>query len=102
MQLEDAFLQDICGRPDDDAPRLIYADWLEEQGGAADLARAELIRVQCELEGAVEDGPPRWRLQGDECDHLVGGSWMLVFELRRRPASVVLPREDRLGSRFAD
>lgn len=31
----------------DDVPRLIYADWLEEQG---DTERAEFIRVQCELE----------------------------------------------------
>lgn len=32
--------------PDDDAPRLIYADWLQDHG---DEARAEFIRVQCEL-----------------------------------------------------
>ena len=31
----------------DDAPRLIYADWLSENG---DEARAEFIRVQCELD----------------------------------------------------
>lgn len=31
---------------DDDVPRLVYADWLEQQG---DLPRAELIRAQCEL-----------------------------------------------------
>jgi uncharacterized protein (TIGR02996 family) len=33
--------------PDDDLPRLVYADWLEEHG-RADLAA--LIRAQCELE----------------------------------------------------
>ena len=36
----------IVARPDDDLPRLVYADFLEE-GGHDD--RAELIRVQCEL-----------------------------------------------------
>src|SRR5262249_3522190 len=37
-------------RPEDDAPRLIYADWLEEHAaGEADRDRAEFIRVQCEL-----------------------------------------------------
>jgi uncharacterized protein (TIGR02996 family) len=29
---EAGFLADIRANPDDDAPRLIYADWLEEQG----------------------------------------------------------------------
>jgi uncharacterized protein (TIGR02996 family) len=39
------FLEDIVANPDDDGPRLIYADWLEENGYAA---RAEFIRVQVE------------------------------------------------------
>jgi uncharacterized protein (TIGR02996 family) len=42
----EAFLNTIRHDPDDDLPRLVYADWLEEQG---DDARAEFIRVQCEL-----------------------------------------------------
>src|SRR4051794_586533 len=36
----------IRANPDDDTPRLVYADWLQEHG---DEDRAELIRVQCEL-----------------------------------------------------
>jgi uncharacterized protein (TIGR02996 family) len=40
------FLDDICQNPSDDAPRLIYADWLDDHN---DPARAEFIRVQCEL-----------------------------------------------------
>jgi len=41
-----AFLESIRESPDDDAPRLIFADWLDDHG---DEARAEFIRVQCEL-----------------------------------------------------
>jgi uncharacterized protein (TIGR02996 family) len=41
-----AFLRDICANPEDDTPRLIYADWLDERG---EEARAEFIRVQCEM-----------------------------------------------------
>jgi uncharacterized protein (TIGR02996 family) len=41
-----ALLNAILAAPDDDAPRLIYADWLDEHGEAE---RAEFIRVQCEL-----------------------------------------------------
>ena len=33
-------------RPEDVTPRLIVADWLEEHGDDADLARAEFIRLQ--------------------------------------------------------
>ena len=46
MTERDAFLQAILEKPDDDAPRLIFADWLEEYG---EPERADLIRVQCEL-----------------------------------------------------
>jgi uncharacterized protein (TIGR02996 family) len=42
----EAFLATILEHPDEDAPRLVYADWLEEQG---ETDRAEFIRVQIEL-----------------------------------------------------
>src|SRR5262249_12315251 len=41
----DAFLHDICRDPEDDAPRLSYAEWLEERGDP----RGEFIRLQCRL-----------------------------------------------------
>lgn len=44
------FIRTIHNNPDDDGPRLVYADWLEEQG---ECDRAELIRVQCELHAPV-------------------------------------------------
>src|SRR5262249_15704709 len=47
----DAFLQAIRDEPDNDIPRLVYADWLEENGQAE---RAEFIRTQVEL-GKVRD-----------------------------------------------
>jgi len=43
---EAALFAAICDAPDDDAPRLIYADWLDEHG---DPERAEFIRIQCRL-----------------------------------------------------
>ena len=45
----DAILAAILAKPEDDAPRLVYADWLEEFGGEAGAARGEFIRVQIEL-----------------------------------------------------
>jgi uncharacterized protein (TIGR02996 family) len=43
---EQALLRGVLDHPDDDAPRLVFADWLEEHG---DAARAEFIRVQIDL-----------------------------------------------------
>lgn len=48
---EDGFLQQIVACPDDDAPRLIFADWLEERGDP----RGAFIRVQCQLAGPSPD-----------------------------------------------
>jgi len=52
----DGFLAAIRDDPDDDATRLIYADWLEEQDEAA---RAELIRVQVERD-RLPPADPAW------------------------------------------
>jgi uncharacterized protein (TIGR02996 family) len=48
MMIEDreAFLRAIVAAPDDDLPRLVYADYLEENGQPD---HAELIRLQCWL-----------------------------------------------------
>jgi len=56
MSDHDTFLASICANPDDDAPRLIYADWLEEQG---DSTRAEFIRLQIEHAHLTSDSNRR-------------------------------------------
>lgn len=52
-----ALLAGVRREPGADAPRLVYADFLEEYGGEAGAARAELIRLQVELAA----GPPGLR-----------------------------------------
>lgn len=47
MSDREAFMRKICEEPEEDAHRLVFADWLEEYGG--EPKRAEFIRVQCEL-----------------------------------------------------
>jgi uncharacterized protein (TIGR02996 family) len=54
MDMHAAFMEDIIANPEDDTPRLVYADWLEENG---DPKRAEFIRVQIEAARLVEDDP---------------------------------------------
>lgn len=49
MSDENALLAAIAAHPLDDTPRLVFADWLDERGDPADVAKAEFIRVQCEL-----------------------------------------------------
>lgn len=44
MTEREAFLAAIRAAPDDDLPRLVFADWLDEQGEGE---RAEFIRSQC-------------------------------------------------------
>ena len=46
MTEREAFIRAIIAEPDDDTPRLIYADYLDDHGEAA---HAEYIRVSCEL-----------------------------------------------------
>lgn len=46
MPSTSAFLQAILAAPEQDAPRLVYADWLEERGDP----RGEFIRLQVALE----------------------------------------------------
>jgi uncharacterized protein (TIGR02996 family) len=58
-----AFLQAIQEAPDDDVPRLIFSDWLQEHG---EEARAEFIRVQCQLSRLPETAPERPALQQRE------------------------------------
>jgi uncharacterized protein (TIGR02996 family) len=53
------FIRQILASPDDDAPRLAYADWLEQHG---ERARAKFIRYQ--IEGARLAPETPWWKQG--------------------------------------
>jgi uncharacterized protein (TIGR02996 family) len=55
MAQDDAFLEAIIADPNDDALRLIYADWLDER----DDPRGEFIRVQIELATLPSDDARR-------------------------------------------
>jgi uncharacterized protein (TIGR02996 family) len=59
MSDETALLAAIYESPHDDTPRLVLADWLQETGDPAAAARAEFVRVQCELARMDEDDPLR-------------------------------------------
>src|SRR4051812_38017921 len=61
MNEREALLRAVCANPDDDIPRLVFADWLQENG---DEARAEFIRLQVQmarLESRAQDDWPAWQ-----------------------------------------
>src|SRR5579884_3350226 len=59
MSQEDLLLQAVADNPDDDAPRLAYADWLK----ARKDPRGDFIRVQIELARLPADDPGRGPLE---------------------------------------
>jgi uncharacterized protein (TIGR02996 family) len=78
LSYPDAFLQAICEAPEDDAPRLIFADWLDEHG---EPDRAEFIRLQIELESTPEDSD-RWldlKARAEELRERYRESWAQPF-----------------------
>jgi len=84
---EAALLRAVAAAPDDDTPRLVYADWLDDQGRHE---RAEFIRLQVELARAP-DHPRRAELETRQAQLLAAHeqSWApdselaLFFEWRR-------------------
>ena len=58
MSDETALLAAIFSQPDEDTPRLAYADWLDENGDVDSHARAEYIRLQIEaFRGGLSGSP---------------------------------------------
>jgi uncharacterized protein (TIGR02996 family) len=46
---DDAFIRAILDNPRDDAPRLVYADWLDERGDPTSITKAEVLRLTAQL-----------------------------------------------------
>ncbi len=85
----EAFLRGIFADPDNDLPRLVFADWLDERGEAA---WAELIRVQCELYRLC-------RMQDDGPALLASETLSLVVRQASLLATV-FPAEERRPSKY--
>lgn len=71
---DQSFLEAIQANPEDEVPRLVYADWLDDQGDP----RGELIRVQCEIARSPDNDPNRKRLEHRESELLedYGETWL--------------------------
>lgn len=78
------FLHAIREVPDDDTPRLVYADWLDENG---DHARAEFIRIQIELASSDLDVDRALTLRRREKSlrETHGAAWQQPFRAEHKP-----------------
>jgi uncharacterized protein (TIGR02996 family) len=59
-------LDDIIHNPDDDTPRLVMADWLEEHGDTVAQDRARFIRLQLQRARLTEHEPAAWSTLREE------------------------------------
>lgn len=80
MTTADALLASVVASPDDDLPRLVYADWLDENG---DPDRAEFIRLQITRENgaATAEGAIREKVLLDA----YGKQWLAPLRAPGRP-----------------
>src|SRR5262249_44707209 len=72
---ESDFLAAICAAPEDDDVRLVYADWLEEQG---ESLQAEYVRAEVEVSKIRDEHDTRRHFLFDraqELDRLHSDSW---------------------------
>jgi uncharacterized protein (TIGR02996 family) len=88
MMVDDhTFLRVIGANPDDDGPRLLYADFLEEKGDAASAAHAEFIRVQC----AVDAGGGNMESLREREKELLTANWPTWLRPACQAAGDALP-----------
>lgn len=80
----DDFLQALIEHPDDDALRLVFADWFEEHG---EPERAEFIRVQIELAKLPNADKRRPLLEKRQTDLLARNEEAWVRPIRDRVLS---------------
>jgi len=75
MTEQEAFLHAILDAADDDTPRLVYADWLEEHGQAE---RAEFIRLQIERNRLPpnDDRHPELLAREKQLERQHGSTWL--------------------------
>jgi uncharacterized protein (TIGR02996 family) len=70
-----SFFRTIKENPDDDTPRLIFADWLQERGDAAASARGEFLRLNVLRHRLSPDDPHHDALKRREAEIVKQYQW---------------------------
>src|SRR5688572_8341691 len=89
---EKSFLRAIAEQPADRTARLVFADFLEETGGAGEAARAAFVRTQIEAETVHPDSNRRAELEA-RARELFSAHWLDGWA--EVCAAVGLPPPDR-------
>jgi uncharacterized protein (TIGR02996 family) len=97
----DAFIAGIAADPDNDLRRLVFADWLEENG---EPERAEFVRLQIEAERLTEAAELKpLNDRAKELFRTHGPAWLAPFlkalDPLQNPAEYIF-KTDRLGNCF--
>jgi uncharacterized protein (TIGR02996 family) len=81
MANDEGFLSEIAEAWEDDAPRLIYADWLEERGDP----RAEFLRLECQLasRSLADKRARRLRARFHQLAEMLDREWLLCVSRLR-------------------
>ena len=79
---EEAFLSAIAETPEDLTPRLVYADWLEEQGDP----RADYLRGRCQMLRSLTtgEGAASPRQQAEGVERSFDPDWLKFVETQDR------------------
>jgi uncharacterized protein (TIGR02996 family) len=87
MSERESLLAAVIAAPDDDAVRLVYADWLDEHGDEDARARAEFIRVQIQRGKLGKKSTKRAALEAREKELLAGHAkaWLKPLPKWARP-----------------
>lgn len=90
---EQEFIRDICLHPEDDSLRLIFADWLSDNGQED---RAEFVRVQLELEELkkVKGKSTGQTLAGFPVHIVPSGHFEREDKLKRRERELLMSEPD--------
>src|SRR5262245_13310236 len=77
---EEGFLRALQEKPDDDATRLIYADWLDEQGDQPSKTKSEYIRLDVQLAPLKEGvrGTRRRKRRRQRLAEQIDSAWLAV------------------------
>lgn len=85
-----AFLAAIREAPADDVPRLVFADWLDEQDDDCDRATAEFVRVSCAMNAnKTRQTRPEGRFLHENWPRLVPKLAAAGYHLNRRSGHTV-------------
>src|SRR5579871_6871188 len=76
-----SFFRAIKENPDDDTPRLIFADWLQERGDAASAARGEYLRLSVMRHRLPPDDPDYELIKRREAEIFTEHRWQWLGPL---------------------